>query len=169
MALVNVHQTALGCRNEYIFVTNIDVPSVMFQSLNLLQRIHDLVAAEYDDPHAEVFFEASATYTLVHRDSGTLRRWVGSFSPQQNYALTPELSFRHHFFPAIEPLLNLPNLLRQLQALVPDTVWVVDSVDSLIVHVTSLVPPNYHRLIYRGLVSEHGTRSRQKVRHFVLP
>jgi len=168
-ALVNVHQTALGNGNDYIFITNVDVPSVSFGNPNLLERIRALVESDYDTENFQVYFEVSATYTLVHREAGHHRKWVGSFSPQQNYALTPHLLFAHHFLPAVEPLLNLPALLRQLQGLIPNTVWEVDSVKSLIIHVTAQVPPNHRALVYRGLVSQHGTRSRQKIREFVLP
>lgn len=169
MAQIRVFQTTLSNGNGYIFVTNVDIPSVLFRNLDVLQRVRALVDSEYDDPTLEVYFEVSSTYTLINSETGSTRRWVGSFSPQESYALTPELLFRHHFEPTVGPLLDLAALLRQLQLLVPDTTWEIDEIHSLIIHVSAQVPADYPRLYFRGLLSQHGSRTGRRIKEFVLP
>lgn len=168
MALIDVYQTTLAYENSYIFVSNIHLPPVTFQMVNLTQRIEDFVNAEYSE-NIEVHFELTASYTLVHTESGTIRKWVGSFSPQQNFALTPLALFRETFHQTAAPLLDIGNLSRQIDQLIPNTVWALHEVESLIVNVSAVVPANYHRLLERGLLNQYGRRGRRKIKHSVLP
>lgn len=163
-----VHQTLLEYPPAYIFVTNVDIPTATFGEPDLLERLRNFLSGEYN-PDLAVYFEVSATYTLVHRDSGETRRWVGSFSPQQTYTLTPNLTFPSAFYPVVRPLLNLRTLTRQLEQLIPNTVWIVDEVRSLILHVSARVPRTYPRLIAKGLLNEYGGRSQKKIHVTVVP
>lgn len=169
----SVYQTVLENHPSYIFVTNVNVPSATFgEPARILQRIADLVNRDYD-ADLTVYFEVSATYTLVHRETGETRRWVGSFSPQQTYTLTPNLHFSESFFEVVEPLLDLRTLVAQLGRLIPDTEWSVDEVNSLVVHVSSQVPRNYRVLVRKGLLAGDGaatgTAYKAKVKSFDLP
>ena len=168
MALIDVHQTTLAYENSYIFVTNIKIPTVSFQTVNLTQRIEHFVNFEYSE-NLEVYFEITASYTLVHTENGSLRKWVGSFSPLQNFSLTQLALFRERFNQTIEPLLDIRHLSRQIQHLIPNTHWALEEVESLIVNVSAVVPSNYYRLIERGLINQYGRRGRRKIKHSILP
>lgn len=165
---IKTHQTVLEGYSRYIFVTNIDVPSEFFREALLLERIFDFVRREYL-PGLVVYFEVTATYTLLHRDTGESRKWVGSFSPQQGYTLTPHLTFPDSFFPVVRPLLNLRTLTRQLDQLIPNTVWVVDEVKSLVLNFSSYVPRTYPVLINKGLLTQHGNRTHRSIHASFVP
>ena len=167
MAVLNVHQTTLANEGAYIFITNVRISTLDFVQPDIAHRIHRFVSQEYTN-EIEVYFEITAAYTLVHRDTGAQRKWVGSFSPQQDFALTPLLPFsRETFFPVIEPLLHLNHLSRQIEQLVPNSVWVLHEVEAMIVNISGVVPRNYPRLTQRGLLSQHGNF--RKVKSFELP
>lgn len=164
---VKVCQTTLSYENSYIFVTNVQIPSVNFQDPNLSHRIYTFVTQEYS-PEIQVYFEITATYTLQQSVTGSVRRWVGSFSPQQAFSLTPILGFRESFHPVLRPLLNPDYLKNQLSHLVPNTVWVLDSVESLIINISGIVPLNYPRLLQRGLIDQDGRRTKRKIKTVFL-
>lgn len=165
---IKVCQTTLSSENSYIFITNIQIPSVHFQEPNLSHRIYTFVTQEYS-PEIQPYFEITGTYTLQDSVTGSVRRWVGSFSPQQAFGLTPILTFRESFHLVLRPLLNPEYLKNQISQLVPDTVWIVDNVDSLIINISGIVPLNYPRLLQRGLVSQHGRRTQRKIKTSFLP
>lgn len=176
--VTTVHQTALYYDNNYIFTSNVDIPVTAFDRgennndmaiENLKQRIYDFIDTEY--ANTQVFFELSASYVLIDGVSGATRKWSGSFSPQQDFALTEILNFRDHFLTTVHPMLNLLFLTQRINSLVPNSRWSVDSVSSLIVHATSLVPLNFNRLVQRGLVHQHHGRQRnfRKIKTFDLP
>jgi hypothetical protein len=165
---IKTHQTVLDSYTRYIFVTNIDIPSAFFQEAHLLERIFDFVRREYL-PNLVVYFEVTGTYTLLHKDTGDTKRWVGSFSPQQAYTLTPHLIFPDSFFPTVRPLLDLRTLTRQLDQLIPDTVWVVDEVKSLILNFSAIVPRTYRVLINKGLLTEYGNRTHRSIQAAFVP
>ena len=168
MASIEVHQTTLAYENSYIFVTNIKIPPVFFGRANLTQRIQHFVNREYSED-VIVYFELTASYTLVHTESGATRKWVGSFSPQANFALSPLGLFRETFALAIAPLLDINQLARQIGQLIPNTIWNLHEVEALIVNISGMVPLNYHKLRERGLVTQYGRRGRRKVKSFDLP
>lgn len=168
MEPIQVYQTTLANEESYIFVSNIKVPTPSFGSANLLERIKRFVNFEYTLDTVP-YFEITASYTLVHAGSGAVRKWVGSFSPQQNFSLTPVTPFRENFDPAFEQLLNLPYLTRQLGNLLPNTSWSLHEVESLIVNVSAIVPPTYPKLLARGLVNQYGRRGKRKIKTFNLP
>jgi len=163
-------------QNGYIFVTNINIPTVFFQLPDIVQRAKDFVNRDYllqpnEQLPSQVYFEISASYQLVHADSGTQRDWVGSFSPKRNFSLTPILEFVTGFEDAIRPLLDLNHLKQKIARLVQgDSLWKVQSVSSLIVNVQSAVPPNHPTLRTKDLVSgNNGVRIRRRVKEYDLP
>ena len=177
MDRLKASQTVLPSdENGYIFVTNINIPTVYFQVPDIVQRAKDFVNRDYllqpdEQLPSQVYFEISASYQLVHAESQTQRQWVGSFSPKQNFALTPILEFVGDFEDAIRPLLNLNYLRDKISRLgQADSVWKVQSVTSLIVNVQSAVPPNHPTLRSKDLVSGHnGVRIRRRVKEYDLP
>lgn len=176
MAAINVHQTTLAYENSYIFVSNVRIPPVFFRDPNIAQRIYQFVNQEYYPNEVTPQFEITAAYTLIHRESAARRKWVGSFSPQQNFSLTSMHLFKDTFFQVITPLLDIGHLSRQIDQLVPNTDWTLDEVEALIVNVSAVVPSNYPRLVQRGLISQYagggggrGSRRQRKVKSFDLP
>jgi len=166
MDRLKVDQTVLHAQDGYIFVTNINIPSVELSNPTLKERIYRLVESEYT-ANIEVYFEISAAYTLIHRETGHTRLWVGSFSPLQVFALSPILLFREDFSNIFDPLLDLNFLTQKLTNIFPDSEWVVDSVQSLIVNLQGLVPLQHLRLIQRNLYN--GRRKTRRHVSFDLP
>ena len=159
MDRLKVDQTLLSAQNNYIYVTNVNIPTVYFGDPTLKQRIHNLVDREYNQ-EIEVFFEISAAYTLIHGETGSTRTWVGSFSPQQIFALTHILNFRQDFDRTITPLLDLDYLTVRLNNLFPDSVWTLHSIQSLIVNLQGLVPLQYSKITQRNLHNVRGKARR---------
>ena len=180
MDRLKVSQTVLPSNlNRYILVSNLNIPTVYFGEANLTQRAVNFVNNEYsagaENAAVDVYFELSAAYTLVHAESFARRVWVGSFGPRREFALTPIERFGDNFEATFRPFLNLRHLKQRLSDLVPDTLWSVESVESLIVNVQAEVALTHPTILRRRLLTVHHGRSgssatvHRTVREYDLP
>lgn len=171
---LKVDQTAIiAGGNRFVLVSNINVPLGHLETReateNVLDRIEAFINANYTTVN-NVWYEITATYSLRHRESGTVRNWVGSFNPRAGPIIHEATIFDATFKNVSQRILNLETVCANLlhfNNLESD--WVFDSLHSIIFHVSGFVPQDYHILYTRNLL--HGTARRRirQVATFDLP
>jgi hypothetical protein len=57
------------------------VPVHLISNENVYNVIRDTIVRDFDN-NPSIYFQLSAVYTLVNRDTGDLRTWTGSFNPR---------------------------------------------------------------------------------------
>ena len=67
--------------NERLVSYNINLPVPLIPNENVYSVIRDLIVHDFDNSPS-IYFQISAVYTLVNRDTGDLRTWTGSFNPR---------------------------------------------------------------------------------------
>jgi len=93
-----------------IVLYNVNLPRRLWQDEASLIRIRNLVTRDFRNVDG-IYFQLSATYTLVNRETGEIRTWSGSFNPRNRVAseLTSHAPFEpDSFVPFFShyPLLN---------------------------------------------------------------
>ncbi len=78
--------TALNIRHseyksERLVLYNVNVPVHLISNENVYNVIRDTIVHDFNN-HSGIYFQLSAVYTLVNRDTGDLRTWTGSFNPR---------------------------------------------------------------------------------------
>jgi len=78
--------TALSIRHseyksERLVLYNVNVPVHLISNENVYNVIRDTIVHDFDN-NSGIYFQLSAVYTLVNRDTGDLRTWTGSFNPR---------------------------------------------------------------------------------------
>jgi len=78
-----------------IVLYNVNLPRRLWQDESSLIRIRDLVTRDFHNVSG-IYFQMSATYTLVNRENGEIRTWSGSFNPRNRVIseLTSHSSFQ---------------------------------------------------------------------------
>ena len=77
--------TALSIRHseyksERLVLYNVNVPVNLIPNENVFSVIRDTIVRDFDNDSG-IYFQLSAVYTLVNRDTGDLRTRTGSFNP----------------------------------------------------------------------------------------
>jgi len=67
--------------NERLVSYNINLPVPLIPNENVYSVIRDTIVHDFDNSPG-IYFQISAVYTLVNRDTGDLRTWTGSFNPR---------------------------------------------------------------------------------------
>jgi hypothetical protein len=67
--------------NEKLVSYNINLPVPLIPNENVYSVIRDTIVHDFDNSPG-IYFQISAVYTLVNRDTGDLRTWTGSFNPR---------------------------------------------------------------------------------------
>jgi hypothetical protein len=71
---------------DYIVIYNVNIPIHYFNddtsASNVLERVRDLLSTDF--VYSRVGYQITASYELVHRITGQLRTWTGSFSVRNN-------------------------------------------------------------------------------------
>lgn len=72
--------------SDYIIIYNVNIPIEYFDNdasaVNVLERVRDLLNTDFFN--LQVAFQITASYQLLHRLTGQLRTWTGSFSVRNN-------------------------------------------------------------------------------------
>jgi len=68
-------------RSERLVLYNVNVPVHLISNENVYNVIRDTIVRDFDN-NPGIYFQLSAVYTLVNRDTGDLRTWTGSFNPR---------------------------------------------------------------------------------------
>ena len=86
-------------KTERLVLYNVNVPVHLISNDNVYNVIRDTIVRDFrNDPG--IYFQLSAVYTLVNRDTGDLRTWTGSFNPRnrQPSQLTTHRRFEPDMF-----------------------------------------------------------------------
>jgi hypothetical protein len=67
--------------SERLVSYNINLPVPLIPNENVYNVIRDTIVHDFDN-NPGIYFQLSAVYTLVNRDTGDLRTWTGSFNPR---------------------------------------------------------------------------------------
>ena len=68
-------------QSERLVLYNINLPVHLISNENVYNVIRDTIVRDFDN-NSGIYFQISAVYTLVNRDTGDLRTWTGSFNPR---------------------------------------------------------------------------------------
>ena len=135
--------------HQRIVLYNFNVPADRSQDPAAFEAIRRLVETDFPPEDrgrvaVPLYFQLSAVYTLVHRETGEERLWQGSFNPRSRDLgrVTVFRPFEPETF--VEYVLSrssTENVLHQLQSRVQgkDSVWSVDRLLSIIVSVQATV------------------------------
>jgi len=125
-----------------IVLYNVNLPRRLWQDEASLIRIRDRVVRDFNND-AGIYFQLSATYTLVNRENGEVRTWSGSFNPRNRVIseLTSHASFEPDSFVPFVLAHSSPDwVFDKLTAagggLLTDgkpSVWVVDEIKSIVI------------------------------------
>lgn len=169
---LKVTQTAIRTGNSFILISNINIPLEYLDNTQpIIERLKNFITNEYRNTQP-VYYEVTATYQLRHRETNSVRQWLGSFSPRIGPMLfEAEIFSEFNFVANLTRTLNVNFICEKLLAANSlDSDWVFDQLYSVIIHVSSMVPKEYHVLYRRNLLHGSGTRrSVRKVANFDLP
>jgi hypothetical protein len=85
--------------SERLVSYNINLPVHLIPNGNVYNVIRDTIVHDFDH-NPSIYFQISAVYTLVNRDTGALRTWTGSFNPRNRQVsqLSPHQRFEADSF-----------------------------------------------------------------------
>ena len=156
---------------QRILVFNFNVPIERAQSPAAFERIRQQIATDFPDESREnvvvpLYYQISATYVLVHRNTGEERFWLGSYNPRARDLSTvtvfrpyvPETFVQHAVTSCSQQ--SILNRLEDRTA-GTESVWTISRLLSVIVSVQATArirhPVFYH---HRSLLG-HGIRHHQ--------
>ncbi len=124
-----------------IVLYNVNLPRRLWQDESPLIRIRNLVTRDFHNVSG-IYFQMSATYTLVNRENGEIRTWSGSFNPRNRVVseLTSHSPFQSDSFVPFVLAHSSPDWVfdklttggGQLTA-GKTSVWVLDEVKSIVI------------------------------------
>jgi hypothetical protein len=133
-------------KQKFLVIYNINVPVDYIQNGEaqaraILTRIKNLLIAHF--LHFPVVYQITASYNLVHSITGEFRVWTGSFSVRDNEPA--QITGFEHFDPDTfvdESIENLEDFeFKLVRAPELSSNWVLNSVNSIIFNVQSVVDP----------------------------
>jgi hypothetical protein len=80
-ALSIKHSENEKTKSERLVSYNINLPVHLIPNENVYNVIRDTIVRDFNN-NSGIYFQLSAVYTLVNRDTGDLRTWTGSFNPR---------------------------------------------------------------------------------------
>lgn len=166
-----VDQTAISVNiDETLFISNINIPEHYLDNIRpVLERVFAFIQRDYIGIPL-IRYNLSATYELVHKETGALRYWTGSFMPKEENLSTID-RFRilgPNFIERLLPLCNQNNIVQKLSLHGVQTVWQFQSLVSIVITVEAIVARNYHTLLLRDLLTRRNGRTRKHIT-FPLP
>ena len=156
---LKVDQTIIDAGVKFILISNINIPKVYINRADqdeIFTRIENFIDSTYSTLET-IWFEISATYLLVHRESGAPREWVGSFNPRFGPIIHETTIYDVNFKNILNRVIVLPELeqkLLQFNNIASD--WVFDTLYSIIIHVSGFIPKDYPVVYRRGLLNNNG-------------
>lgn len=173
--------------NEQLIVFNFNIPYRVCENnpelySQVLNNIFEYLSFWFPHQHQQnrrkerVTFKVSSTYYLRHSVTGELRRWVGSFLVRDGHdraALSGPIFYslgtdRAAFRAKIIECTRIENVSETLSWTDLDTVWVFDSIDTVVVNAQVIVE-NDHRILGRyGLLNVDTARGYHKRHATVL-
>lgn len=162
---LKVDQTLLHFGNNYLLISNINIPFAEFHQLDaILDRIQLFIQTDYVGLIANIQYQVCATYELQNIHTGEVRLWTGSFNPRGNLlnVLSPFRQYQATTFKTIVTQACSPNnVYNRLRFYHTTTEWVFSRLTSAIVSVQAQIPPLHSTIERRNLLGgRHGRHTR---------
>lgn len=169
---LKVDQTVLYFEDNYLLVSNINIPEPDFAQLdNVLDRVQHFISEDYNNLD-NIYYQVCATYDLRNTATGELRHWNGSFNPRgnrqnvlRNFQQYVVLLFKNQVIQACLPE-NIYNCLRFYHV---ETSWVFHQLTSAIISVQSEIDALHPTIERRNLLNVRNGRFRRVHLTFLLP
>ena len=155
---------------ESVFITNINIPLSDLDNIRpILERVYAFLVRDYLGAPL-VKYQLTATYNLVHRESGALRHWKGSFLPREdnNSTIDSYHILGRNFVERLTPLCNPVSIFEKLVENGAETGWQFHSLTGVVINVQALVELEFHTLLLRNLKTVRHGRKRAHIT-FPLP
>ena len=163
---LKVDQTSVSANvEETVFITNINVPLRYLNDVRpILERVFTFLLREYLGAPV-VKYQLTAIYDLIHRETGAIRHWSGSFLPQENNLSSIDTFhiLNQTFVDRLEPLCNPVSIFERLVNNATETSWQFHSLTGVVISVQALVPHEFHTLLIRNLKSIRHGRTRTHI------
>ena len=168
---LKVDQTAVSVTPEQtVFISNINIPVRYLNDVRpILERVFAFLLRDYLGAPL-VKYQLTAIYDLIHRQTGSIRHWSGSFLPQENNLSSID-SFHtlgQNFVNRLEPLCNPLSIIEKLVLNGTETDWQFHSLTGVVITVQALVSQEFHTLLLRNLKTIRNGRTRTHIT-FPLP
>lgn len=161
---LKVDQTLLHYNNQYLLVSNVNIPQSEFDQLEqVLDRLLVFIRTDYIHL-ASIYYQVNATYDLRNSATGEIRHWSGSFNPRGNRQNI--LSDFQEFVPAtFKPVViqacNPQNIYNRLRFYHAQTAWVFHRLTSAVISIQAQVDPLHPTVERRDLLNNrHGRFNR---------
>jgi len=172
---LKVDQTAIIAGTKYVLVSNINVPLRYLEDGSplkepLFNRVKQFIDINYGPAQNTVWFEISATYQLVHRESGSTREWVGSFNPRVGPLIHETAVYDATFLNVLRRICVIEDIIQKLITFNNlESDWVFDSLHSIIIHISGFVPRDFPILYVRNLIHGKKRKTGRQIATFDLP
>jgi hypothetical protein len=155
-------------KEKVIVVYNINIPAAFndeerSNAVVLIQRLLEIVGWT-----SHIVYQVTASFVLRNPTTGMDHNWTGSFFAKGNSPaqLTPFKNYDSATFaPTVQHAIDHAEETLSRAGLMMDTVWVFDSLESIILNVQSKIHRAHPVIIKRGLIQT--LRSRKQVSFFV--
>jgi hypothetical protein len=169
---LKVDQTLLRYNDQYLLVSNINIPESDFVRLDqVLARTQQLLALDYNGI-LNIQFQVCATYDLRNTSTGEIRHWNGSFNPKGN-RYNSLCDFQPYligtFVNVVTRACHPDNVYNRLRFFHVETAWVFDRLTSAIISVQARIDPQHPTIERRQLLNRRNGRISRVQVTFLLP
>jgi hypothetical protein len=169
---LKVDQTLLHFEDNYLLISNINIPEPDFVNLDqILDRVQQFVNEDYHNLN-DIYYQVCATYDLRNTTTGEIKHWSGSFNPRgnrQNVLKTFQpytvYTFKDQVIQACHPN-NIYNCLRFYHV---ETSWVFHKLTSAIISIQVEIDPLHPTVERRNLLNVRYGRFKRVHLTFLLP
>ena len=156
---LKVDATTLKDEDSSLVLFNINVPLRIVQGnpnefYNTCVQIGQFIS---DNFHANdsIYFQVTASYYIINKQTGEGRLWGGSFSPRANSVaqLLPFQQYINNTFPAVVVRAS-SNAEEKLVWIGRDTNWEFDRLESIVINVQSQIDNDHETLQRHNLDSQ---------------
>lgn len=139
-----------------IFNFNIPVEVVQNDFQNALERVRDFLSRQFAGRQDQVSFQITASYYLIHSETGEIRTWTGSFKSDLNTGIVADFEkFNENNF--VRFVINsCQNIEERLTWTNRDTKWTFDGLRSIIIN--SQIDVQENDEIFRDLNLQRNVR-----------
>ena len=159
--------------SERLVSYNINLPVNLLTKENVFTVIRDTIVHDFNH-NSDVYFQISAVYTLVNRETGDIRTWSGSFNPRnrQPSQLTTHQRFQADTF--IEFAQQHSSLERAKETLTAnytaagkDSVWTLQDLKSIIFSFQCKLPASHFLFLKRPRLQHVGNNTHKKHKFYL--
>ena len=168
---LKVDQTCLDIdAHRTYFISNFNIPEHYLDNIRpVLERVFVFLQRDYLGVPL-VRYQLTASYELIHKQTGALRHWSGSFMPKdQNLSSIDTFHILGpNFVNRLEPLCDRFSIIEKLLLNGVESDWQIHTLTSIVITVQAIVAQEFHTLTLRNLKTRRNGRTRAHVT-FPLP